>query len=150
MVGYEGALRERERRHEHRADAGATARRFLGLPGGHPDPLTISPFPGNIIPGNRLNPVSVNLINNYTPLPNTSGTVNYSGVTQGRLTHRPGHRPRIDQYFGAKDQLFVHYICSRARLSELRAEPELLLQLHFPEQQSGRAVRPHVQRQLPE
>src|SRR5262245_53841632 len=34
------------------------------------DPLNRQPFPGNIIPRARLNPVSVNLINTYMPAPN--------------------------------------------------------------------------------
>ena len=57
------------------------------------DPSTGAPFPGNKIPANRLNPVSVYLINQYTPLPNTTGVVNYSGVTQGRLTTDQGIAP---------------------------------------------------------
>ena len=73
--------------------------------------MTNLPFPGNVIPQNRLNPVSVNLINQYTPLPNTAGSVNYSGVTQGKLTMDQGIA-RIDQYFSGRDQLFFHYIYS--------------------------------------
>src|SRR5207247_11122172 len=46
------------------------------------DPLTGNPFLGNIIPQNRLNSVSANLINNYMPLPNVAGAVNYAGVTR--------------------------------------------------------------------
>jgi hypothetical protein len=73
------------------------------------DPLSGSPFAGNIIPKDRLNPVSVNLINQYMPLPNASGTVNYAGVTQGHLATDQG-MVRLDQYFSPKDQAFVHYI----------------------------------------
>src|SRR5271157_2910738 len=32
------------------------------------------PFPGNIIPQSRLNPIGVNFLNNYIPLPNRAGT----------------------------------------------------------------------------
>ena len=62
------------------------------------DPLNNQPFMNNTIPQNRLNPVSVNLIKTYTPLPNTAGAVNYSGVTAGKLTMDQGIG-RIDQYF---------------------------------------------------
>src|SRR5439155_23644731 len=64
------------------------------------DPLSGNAFPGNIIPTNRLDPVSVNLVKQYMPLPNTSGTVNYAGVTQGRLGTDQG-LARGDQYFSS-------------------------------------------------
>ena len=35
------------------------------------DPLTKQPFPGYIIPANRLDPVAMNIINKAVPLPNT-------------------------------------------------------------------------------
>jgi outer membrane receptor protein involved in Fe transport len=73
------------------------------------DPLTGVPFPNNIIPSNRLNPVASNLINDYMPLPNQAGAVNYGGDSLGNLTVNQGIA-RIDQYFSEKDQLFVHYI----------------------------------------
>jgi outer membrane receptor protein involved in Fe transport len=86
------------------------------------DPFTSSPFPGNIIPQSRLNPVSVNLINRYVPLPNTSGSINYSGVTQGHLATDQGI-VRVDQYFGQKDQVFVHYIRSRRDFPNVELDP---------------------------
>ena len=46
------------------------------------DPLNGLPFPGNIIPMDRLNPVSVNLTNTYMPLPNQPGAVNYAFLSQ--------------------------------------------------------------------
>jgi outer membrane receptor protein involved in Fe transport len=73
------------------------------------DPLSGTPFPNNIIPQNRIDPVSQNIVNQYMPLPNRSGDVNYAGASLGDLTVHQGIA-RIDQYFGAKDQLFVHYI----------------------------------------
>jgi len=73
------------------------------------DPLTGTPFPGNIIPGNRLDPVSVNLANTYMPLPNSTGSTNYAGASKGDLTVHQ-EIVRIDQYFNANNQLFAHYI----------------------------------------
>src|SRR5215467_8777256 len=46
------------------------------------DPLAVTAFPGNIVPSSRISPVSTNLLQ-YMPLPNTSGTINYAGVTRG-------------------------------------------------------------------
>ena len=86
------------------------------------DPLSGTPFPGNIIPPNRLNPVSVNIINSYTPLPNTTGAVNYNGVTSGQLTTDQG-LVRIDHYFGPKDQVFGHYIRSRRDFPSVDLNP---------------------------
>jgi outer membrane receptor protein involved in Fe transport len=37
------------------------------------DPLTGQPFPGNVIPANRISPISTNILNQYIPLPNTAG-----------------------------------------------------------------------------
>jgi len=74
------------------------------------DPLNNgSPFPNNIIPSNRLDPVSLNIINQYMPLPNTSGTTNYAGASLGDLTIHQGI-VRVDEYIGKKDQLFAHVI----------------------------------------
>jgi hypothetical protein len=86
------------------------------------DPFTGNPFPGNVIPQNRLNPVSANLINQYMPFPNTQGTVNYSGVTQGHLATDEG-TVRLDQYFGRKDQAFVHYIRWRRDFPNVELNP---------------------------
>jgi len=37
------------------------------------DPLTGQPFPGNVIPANRISPISTNILNQYIPVPNTAG-----------------------------------------------------------------------------
>jgi outer membrane receptor protein involved in Fe transport len=95
------------------------------------DPLTGQPFPNNIIPPERLNPVSVNLVNTYMPLPNTAGSVNYSGVTAGRLTMDQGIG-RIDQYFSGHDQVFFHYIYSRRDFPNVDLNPNFFYNSTFP------------------
>ena len=50
------------------------------------DPLTGLPFPGNIIPSNRLDPLAVSMINQYQPLPNQSGANNFRGLTRAEDT----------------------------------------------------------------
>jgi outer membrane receptor protein involved in Fe transport len=95
------------------------------------DPLNSTPFPGNIIPQNRLDPVSTALVNKYMPLPNTSGPVNYSGVTQGRLGTDQG-LVRVDQYFSAKDQVFFHYIRSRRDFPNYELNPNFFFNGTFP------------------
>ncbi len=37
------------------------------------DPLTGEPFPGNVIPADRLSPIAVRLIDDFMPLPNVGG-----------------------------------------------------------------------------
>ncbi len=44
------------------------------------DPLTQQPFPGNIIPANRLSPAAVNLLK-WSPLPGPDGLTRYSLVS---------------------------------------------------------------------
>jgi outer membrane receptor protein involved in Fe transport len=74
------------------------------------DPITNLPFPGNIIPQSRLNPVATSIINQYMPLPNVfSGDTNYAGSSLGDQTVHQGI-VRIDHYFSEKDQIFAHYI----------------------------------------
>ena len=60
------------------------------------DPLTGQPFPGNIIPAPRLDPKSVDMINKYQPLPNTTGPNNFIGTTLNTQSSRSvphAHRP---------------------------------------------------------
>lgn len=95
-----------------------------------------TPFPGNIIPPARVNPVSANLVNTYMPLPNTSGTVNYSGVSQGALNIDQG-LTRIDHYFGQKDQAFFHYIHMRRDFPNVELNPNFYYSAQFPNNSLG-------------
>lgn len=104
---------------------------FSTFSGAIRDPLNNQPFNNNQIPQNRLNPVSVNLINTYTPLPNTPGTVNYSGVTVGKLTMDQGIG-RVDQYFSDHDQVFFHYIYSRRDFPNVDLNPNFYYNSTFP------------------
>ncbi|MEX2263138.1 MAG: TonB-dependent receptor [Bryobacteraceae bacterium] len=76
------------------------------------DPLNRQPFPNNIIPASRLNPVSVNLIKTYMPAPNQSGSQNFAGVTQDDL-FIDQLLTRADYYLTAKDQVTFHYVYSQ-------------------------------------
>ena len=74
-----------QRRGAH-ADGGRARRRLLGADqrAGQPviiyDPLTSLPFPGNVIPANRINPVAAAMLK-YLPLPDINvdnGSDNYN------------------------------------------------------------------------
>ncbi|MEZ5401639.1 MAG: TonB-dependent receptor [Bryobacteraceae bacterium] len=95
-----------------------------------------TPFPGNIIPPARLNPVSVNLVNTYMPLPNSSGTVNYAGVSQGALNIDQG-LTRVDHYFGERDQVFFHYIHMRRDFPNVELNPNFYYSAQFPNNSLG-------------
>jgi hypothetical protein len=78
------------------------------------DPLTSDangnrlPFPGNIIPANRLNPMALNILSLLPPLTSSGATNNfvYNPVTVQSVRQGDG---RIDQNFGASDRLFFKY-----------------------------------------
>ncbi len=95
------------------------------------DPTTGLQFPGNKIPATRLNPVALNIINQYMPLPNTSGAVNYAGASLGDLTVNQGIA-RVDQYFSQRDQLFVHYIRALRNFPERDLNPNFTFTGTYP------------------
>ena len=80
------------------------------------DPITGDPFPGNIIPQNRLNPTSLRIQDLYIPKPN-QGSPNLAFQNYG-FTHQyptdlykwDGVTARVDYYFGTKNQLFGRFI----------------------------------------
>ncbi|HEY7412573.1 MAG TPA: TonB-dependent receptor [Vicinamibacteria bacterium] len=70
------------------------------------DPLTGIPFPGNVIPPDRINPVGRNYLNSF-PMPDGTGvTRNYLTARQKESTY-DDFDARLDHQFGASDNLFV-------------------------------------------
>src|ERR1700676_1070874 len=97
------------------------------------DPYTGKPYPGNKIPsGNActssqdcINPVALNLLNNYLPAPNIqNGAANF-GVTANYLQQTPtpsdtnGYDMRIDRTLTAKQSLFVRWSWKRLNSQSL-------------------------------
>ncbi|HET8547545.1 MAG TPA: carboxypeptidase-like regulatory domain-containing protein [Bryobacteraceae bacterium] len=80
------------------------------------DPITGDPFPGNIIPQNRINATSLRIQNLYIPQPNqgssTSTFQNYGFVHPypTDLYRWDGVTGRLDYYFGTKNQIFARFI----------------------------------------
>src|SRR5262249_6413111 len=78
------------------------------------DPLTGEPFPGNIIPADRFDPLARNFINLY-PDPNQDGLKNNylvnpestSDINQGDL--------RIDHEFSGSDRAFLRLSLTKGR-----------------------------------
>ena len=57
--------------------------------------ITRTPFPGNIIPGNRLNPIATNFLKQYTPAPNIS---NFDFAHNDDTNDYLGPENTIDRY----------------------------------------------------
>jgi hypothetical protein len=101
------------------------------------DPTTGQRFTNNVIPTDRLNPVSVDLINNWVPQPNQSGTVNYAGVTGDDLDIDQG-LVRLDHYLTERDQFTFHYIYSRRYFPSVGLNPFFFQEdRNFPNQSLG-------------
>jgi len=88
------------------------------------DPNTGLPFPGNIIPSNRIDTFATNFMNLYVPLPN--GTANgvpdlhlaqSAPVTSNEVIYK------IDQTLGAKDRIWFRSYRSTAPTSSPGAIP---------------------------
>jgi len=73
------------------------------------DPLTGVQFANNIIPGNRLDPLAVSMINQYQPLPNQTGANNFRGFTLNEDTQNQ-FITRIDHVLSQTQKLFGHYL----------------------------------------
>jgi hypothetical protein len=82
-----------------------------GMANGTPIGYARSPFPGNIIPANRLDPNAINLLNLY-PSPNNSGLFNNYAANPVLKNQSNQFDARGDQLFGASDSLFgrVSYV----------------------------------------
>ena len=73
------------------------------------DPLTGLPFPGNVIPQNRLSPQAQALLGFY-PLPNfgTAGGYNYQVPIVG-VTHQDNLQSRMSQSIDRKNQIYGNF-----------------------------------------
>jgi hypothetical protein len=84
------------------------------------DPLTGKPFPGNVIPASRINPLSTSWLSSFIPLPNTNGPLSQGNYVVQRvepITYDTGVG-RIDQRVGEKGNLFGRYIYTLASAQE--------------------------------
>jgi hypothetical protein len=96
------------------------------------DPLNIDPvtgarqpFPNNIIPSNRIDPIARRFLETYEPLPNRplSGAVNYLDSTPNQNT-RDNFSGRIDHEFPNHSRLFGRYTINDDRNRLATAFPE--------------------------
>ncbi|HJS57274.1 MAG TPA: carboxypeptidase-like regulatory domain-containing protein, partial [Vicinamibacteria bacterium] len=74
------------------------------------DPLTGEPFPGNVIPADRISPQARNVLDFYYPLPNAGTLSSGMGVYQQfvpETRNRQRADLRIDHEASSKDSLFL-------------------------------------------
>src|SRR5689334_14555271 len=80
------------------------------------DPTTGQPFPGNIIPADRIDSVARNILNQLYPEPNTTGTRQSNGQTINNyllnpIKHRNDNQGdvKVDQNLSTANRFFVRY-----------------------------------------
>lgn len=68
------------------------------------------PFPGNVIPSNRLNPAVLTLLKAYVPTPTSNvATANNFVNTASSTNNQDQYSARVDYTIGAKDSLFARW-----------------------------------------
>ena len=75
------------------------------------DPVTGQPFPGNVIPQNRFDPIGAQLVS-YYPAPNVPGTNLFRASDPTRVTVND-YVFRIDHIFNDNDRLFARFLGQR-------------------------------------
>jgi outer membrane receptor protein involved in Fe transport len=72
------------------------------------DPLTGQPFPGNVIPANRISPIAKSILDTYIPLPNT--TLNRSTRSPNVEDTRGQFGARFDYHVSNQHSVLGRYI----------------------------------------
>jgi len=82
------------------------------LPGRVVDPLNGQPFPGNVIPASRINPLSTSWLDKYIPLPNTAVPVGQGNFARAvpRPINYDTYIARLDHRFSDNISIFGRYI----------------------------------------
>lgn len=126
MGSYEGVRETRQSAAQDNVLTEAMRRgNFSAVEGVIVDPLTGRPFPGNIIPAGRLDPLAVSIVNQYQPLPNQSGPNNLRGLSRSEdTTHQL--ITRIDHVLSDTQKIFGHY------LYQSRDNPSIPINSNFP------------------
>jgi hypothetical protein len=121
FVDYEGNRRRTSTPEQYLVPTAAErAGDLTGLPivnsAGQPlndaiNPYSGTPFPNNTIPKSMLNPVSLNLLNGYYPLPNVTGSgsgYNYETL-QPIPSNTNGFDARLDHYITTNQQIYARF-----------------------------------------
>jgi hypothetical protein len=82
-----------------------------------------TPFPGNIIPGNRVDPVAQKVLPLGYPLPNRAGVANNYVTAGPTINNVDSFNARVDHNFNDKNRLTGRYIGQRVFLQSLTRYP---------------------------
>ena len=74
------------------------------------DPLTGQPFPGNVIPSNRISPPAAQLLRDFVPLPNSPGNRYIASPTVSDVRDMFG--ARFDYHLGSNQTILARYMRS--------------------------------------
>lgn len=141
MVAYEGVRENRETVTQTNMLTEAMRRGdFSAVPTVITDPMTGLPFPGNIIPASRLDPIALSLLSQYQPLPNQSGSFNYKGVSGSKDTTNQ-FIARVDHVISNRQKVFAHYIYQNRDNPNTPVNPNFLVARLF---QNHSAAAQHV------
>ena len=104
---------------------------YSGAPAAIYDPLTSTgvpgqsgaytrqAFPGNIVPASRFNPIAVNYLNRYFPLPASAGVSSNYGYLTNTGTRDTQVHVRMDHSFSERDRLFGYFTQSGDTYSQV-------------------------------
>jgi hypothetical protein len=82
------------------------------------DPLTGQPFPGNVIPASRFNPITAAVLNDVYPMPNLSGLAN-NYVENNVLEQKiDAGDARVDYRVNERTSLFARFSMARRHYDE--------------------------------
>src|SRR4029434_7799947 len=81
---------------------------FHSIPAAIVDPLTKIPFPRNVIPANRINPVGAALVDLYPAPNNADPSRNYIGHPKG-VSNNDVLAARIDYQAGRRDAIWGRF-----------------------------------------
>jgi hypothetical protein len=93
------------------------------------DPLTNTPFAGNVIPSNRLNPAAVGLLQ-YIPLPNLPGSVQNFHLQEALPSATDRVMGRIGHQMNNKDNVNAFYAFNSSRSTGVGNFPALTHTTH--------------------
>jgi hypothetical protein len=74
------------------------------------DPLTGQPFPDNVIPPDRIDPIARRILSEFVPLPNRPGETENWRQSDTAVIHSDQFIARLDYNPSRKDQVFGRYI----------------------------------------
>jgi hypothetical protein len=123
FVGYEGTRSDRETTGTQTAATEAMRRGdFSALSTVIRDPYTQQPFPGNIIPANRLAPQAQALLQ-YVPLPTQAGIANNYIATSATEEKENQYFVRVDHQMSSTTSLFGRAAVRKSTIDTIQLNP---------------------------